>query len=146
MTEENKQKLKLIKKYKNRRLYDLDKSQYVTVEDLQNYVLEDIDFRVIDATNEKDLTNSTLLQIFVELESHSAEALSNKFLRQLIKLSKHPMSKHYKKILEETLSKIQEHINPYMQSMQTTTDLWLKQSEQFMQSWKDWLQKQDDNK
>ena len=146
MTEEHTNKIKLIKKYKNRRLYDLDKSQYVTVEDLQNYVLQDIDFRVIDATNGKDLTSATLLQIFVELESHSAQALSTKFIRQLIKLSNHPMSKQYKMMLEDMLSKIQDHLHPYVQDMQATTELWMKQSEHFIKSWQDWLHKRKDDK
>ena len=47
MSEDQSSQIKLIKKYKNRRLYDLERSQYVTVEDLQAYVLQDIDFRVL---------------------------------------------------------------------------------------------------
>lgn len=144
MTEEHDSNIKLIKKYKNRRLYDLARSQYVTVEDLQNYVLEDVEFRVIDATNGKDLTNATLLQIFVELESHSAQALSSNVLRQLIKLSKHPMSKQYKDMLEQMLNKIQDHLHPYVQGVQATTELWMKQSEEFRKSWQDWLNKRDE--
>ncbi|MGV3739986.1 MAG: polyhydroxyalkanoate synthesis regulator DNA-binding domain-containing protein [Gammaproteobacteria bacterium] len=144
MQEEHDSNIKLIKKYKNRRLYDLARSQYVTVEDLQNYVLEDVEFRVIDATNGKDLTNATLLQIFVELESHSAQALSSNVLRQLIKLSKHPMSKQYKDMLEQMLNKIQDHLHPYVQGVQATTELWMKQSEEFRKSWQDWLNKRDE--
>lgn len=144
MTDAHDSNIKLIKKYKNRRLYDLARSQYVTVEDLQNYVLDDVEFKVIDATNGKDLTNSTLLQIFVELESHSAQALSSKVLRQLIKLSKHPMSRQYKDMLEQMLNKIQDHLHPYVQGVQATTELWLKQSDEFMKSWQEWLHKRDE--
>lgn len=140
MSEESSNTLKIIKKYKNRRLYDLERSQYVTMEDLQNYVMQDLDFRVLDATSGKDLTNATLLQIFVELESHSTQALSPKVLRQLIKFSKHPMGEQYKTIFEEMLGKIQTHLQPYAQGMQATTGLWMKQSEQFMKSWQEWLQ------
>jgi polyhydroxyalkanoate synthesis repressor PhaR len=141
MTEEPKNKIKCIKKYKNRRLYDLERSQYVTMEDLQTYILQDIDFRVVDAKTDKDLTNATLLQMFVELEAHSTQALSPKVLRQLIKLSQHPLSEHYKIVLEEMLSKIQDHFQPYMHNMQATTEFWVKQSEQMVQSWQDWLRK-----
>lgn len=139
MAEEHNAHIKLIKKYKNRRLYDLDRSQYVTVEDLQAYVLDDIEFQVLDATTGKDLTNATLLQMFVELEAHSTQGLSPKVLRQLIKLSKHPMSEQYRVILEQMLEKIQDHLHPYVQNVQATTDLWVKQSEHFMKSWQDWL-------
>lgn len=140
-SENSDNQVKLIKKYKNRRLYDLERSQYVTVEDLQAYVLQDVDFRVLDATTGKDLTNATLLQIFVELETNAVHALSPNVLRQLIKLSNHPMSEQYKVILEQMLGKIQDHLHPYLHNVHTTTELWVKQSEQFMKSWQDWLRK-----
>ena len=59
---------RLIKKYKNRRLYDTEKSQYITVEELQSYVIEGLPFRVEDSSSGKDITNVALLQIFVEME------------------------------------------------------------------------------
>jgi len=144
MQNEQSTQIKLIKKYKNRRLYDLQRSQYVTVEDLQTYVLEDIEFRVQDANSGKDLTNSTLLQIFVDQELNSTQALSANGLRQLIKLSKHPMSEQYKVMLEQMLSKLQDHFPPFLQNVQATTELWMTQSQQFMKSWQDWLGKRGD--
>ena len=131
--------IKIIKKYKNRRLYDLDRSQYVTVEDLQVYVLNNTNFKVLDAATNKDLTNATLLQIFVELESNSTQLLSTNVLRQLIKLAKHPMVEHYKLMFEDIVTKIEDHLNPFMDGVQSTTELWLKQSERAMKSWHDWL-------
>ncbi len=143
MTDDKHPKIKLIKKYKNRRLYDTDLSQYITMEALQAYVFQDIDFRVLDATTGKDLTNATLLQIFVELETHATQVLPSKVLRQLITLSKHPMSQQYKLMLEQMLIKIQDHLNPYMPSAQGVTDLWMKQSEQAMKAWQDWYNKKE---
>ncbi len=137
MDTEQSQHVKLIKKYKNRRLYDLERSQYITIEELQSYVLQDIDFRVLDATSGKDLTNVTLLQIFVDLETHSSQALSPNVLRQLIKLSQHPLSQQYKTMLEQVLNNIQDHLSPYLNTVQETTDLWKKQSEMFIKSWQD---------
>lgn len=141
MAEEKNTQVKLIKKYKNRRLYDLDRSQYITVEDLQSYVMEDIDFQVIDVVSGKDLTNATLLQIFVELEAHSTEALSSKVLCQLIRLSQHPMSQHYKQILEQMLTQMQSQTNPYLQTAQEASDMWIKQSEKMMHTWQEWMRK-----
>lgn len=60
---------RLIKKYKNRRLYDTEISQYITVEQLQKYVVDGIDFKIEDSETGKDLTNSVLLQIIVEMEA-----------------------------------------------------------------------------
>lgn len=59
----------IVKKYANRRLYDTSKSSYVTLEDLAEMVREGLDFKVIDAKSEKNLTQSVLTQIIVEQES-----------------------------------------------------------------------------
>jgi polyhydroxyalkanoate synthesis repressor PhaR len=58
--------MRLIKKYKNRRLYDTETSQYITIEQLQAYVLEQIDFKIEDSETGKDLTNSILLRMIIK--------------------------------------------------------------------------------
>ena len=78
---------RLIKKYKNRRLYDTEISQYITVEDLQKYVLDGLAFRVEDSVSKEDITSATLLQIFVEMEEGPTKFLSPEMLRQLICLA-----------------------------------------------------------
>jgi polyhydroxyalkanoate synthesis repressor PhaR len=75
----------VIKKYANRRLYNKATSQYVTLEDLANMVRASIDFKVIDAKNDEDITHSILTQIIVEQESRGQNLLPVSFLRELIK-------------------------------------------------------------
>ena len=41
--------VRLIKKYPNRRLYDTANSGYITLADVKQMVLDNIDFKVIDA-------------------------------------------------------------------------------------------------
>jgi polyhydroxyalkanoate synthesis repressor PhaR len=128
--------IRLIKKYKNRRLYDMERSQYITLEELRTYVLQGIDFQVIDAADGADLTSMMLLQLFMELEEHSRHFLSPEMLRQLIVWSHHPMSQDYKKMLEQALISMQQY--PLLKDMQQkTTELWAKQSEQMLKSWQD---------
>lgn len=99
----------LIKKYKNRRLYNTEKSQYITLEDLQGYVLQGKTFRVEDTLTNKDITNMTLLQILVEMENSSTQLLSGEILRQLICLASHPMHQS-----------LQSAIGSFFKSMQNT--------------------------
>ncbi|MFM7083752.1 MAG: polyhydroxyalkanoate synthesis repressor PhaR [Hyphomicrobium sp.] len=77
----------VIKKYANRRLYNTETSQYVTLEDLGAMVRSDRDFVVYDAKTGDDLTHSVLTQIIVEQESRNngQNMLSTPFLRQLIR-------------------------------------------------------------
>jgi polyhydroxyalkanoate synthesis repressor PhaR len=77
----------IVKKYANRRLYDTGKSSYVTLEDLAEMVREGLDFKVVDAKTNKDLTQSVLTQIIVEQESKegSPNLLPQNFLKEIIK-------------------------------------------------------------
>ena len=56
------------KKYPNRRLYDIQQSKYVTVEDIRLLVLTGETITVKDSKSEKDLTRTVLLQIIAEQE------------------------------------------------------------------------------
>jgi polyhydroxyalkanoate synthesis repressor PhaR len=128
---------RLIKKYKNRRLYDTEKSQYITVEELQAYVVKGISFRVEDSTDGRDITNATLLQIFVEMESGTTQFLSPEMLRQLIILAHHPMNKSFKALLEKMFSGMENSLeaNPYLNDYQKAAESVNEQMQQFMKQW-----------
>lgn len=128
---------RLVKKYKNRRLYDTEKSQYITVEELQRYIIDGIVFRVEDSVTNKDITSATLLQIFVEMESGASQFLSVDMLKQLIILANHPMSQSFKKMLEQLFLTMEKSLqnNPYLSDYKTTNDLWSQQMQQLLKQW-----------
>ena len=74
----------IIKKYANRRLYNTSTSAYVTLDSLATMVRDGIDFQVVDAKSNDDITRSVLAQIIFEEESKGASLLPIQFLRQLI--------------------------------------------------------------
>ena len=74
----------VVKKYANRRLYDTGRSPYVTLEDLNEMVKDDIDFIVVDAQSGEDLTRSVLTQIVAEQETKGENLLPTTFLRRLM--------------------------------------------------------------
>ena len=59
---------RVICKYPNRRLYDVEESRYITLEDIHRLVVKQIHFEVIDRRTEKDVTCVVLLQVVAELE------------------------------------------------------------------------------
>lgn len=75
----------LIKKYNNRKLYDLSRSRYVTLEDIADLIRQGHEVKVIDASTQEDLTNPTLAQILLESERSRKHPLPVDFLHQLIK-------------------------------------------------------------
>lgn len=131
---------RLIKKYKNRRLYDTELSQYITLEQLQGYVLEGLDFKVVDSESAKDLTNSILLQIIVEMEAGSSQFLSADILKQIIRLANHPMQLSFKSMMEDLFKAMNNPLqnNPYQQ----VSKQWNEQMNEMMLQWQKLFKKE----
>ncbi|MGC1182941.1 polyhydroxyalkanoate synthesis regulator DNA-binding domain-containing protein [Legionella sp.] len=128
---------RLIKKYKNRRLYDTETSQYITLEQLQHYVVDGVKFKVEDSLNGKDLTNSILLQIIVEMEAGATQFLSADILRQIISLANHPMHSSLKTMMEQMFQVMEKPLqnNPYAKA----TETWNQQLQNIMQQWQNFF-------
>ena len=56
----------LIKKYGNRRLYDTDRSRYITLDELAGIVQGGATVRVVEEASGKDITRQVLLQVILE--------------------------------------------------------------------------------
>jgi polyhydroxyalkanoate synthesis repressor PhaR len=76
----------IVKKYANRRLYDMDSSRYVTLEELADRIRAGADAKVLDAKTNEDLTQSTLAQIILESRGAS-KLLPSPLLVQLIRMN-----------------------------------------------------------
>lgn len=74
----------VIKKYANRRLYDTERSAYITLDDLGAMVRDGREFKVVDAKTDEDITHNVLTQIIMEEETKGSTLLPVNFLRQLI--------------------------------------------------------------
>ena len=74
------------KKYPNRRLYDIEESKYVTVEDIRRIILKRESITVVDSKTEKDLTRTVLMQTISERECKGYEfTLKSRALEQLVR-------------------------------------------------------------
>lgn len=78
------EELVLIKKYSNRKLYDLTRSRYITLEEIAELIRQGGQVKIVDAETQEDLTNITLVQILLE-EEKRRKFLPVPFLHQLIK-------------------------------------------------------------
>jgi polyhydroxyalkanoate synthesis repressor PhaR len=129
---------RLIKKYPNRRLYDTQTSAYITLADVKQLVLENEDFRVIDAKSDEDLTRSILLQIILEEEASGAPLFTSQMLSQIIRFYGHAMQGMMGAYLEKSMgafvdiqNKFQEQSKAFYdgKNLPTSPELWA----QFMQ-------------
>ena len=78
-------KLRTVKKYSNRRLYDLQVKRYVTLEDIYEWVVDDTDVRVIDQDRQEDVTCSVLFQVITAHENRLHPSMNVDFLLQAIR-------------------------------------------------------------
>lgn len=74
-----------IKRYPNRKLYDTDAKQYITLEGIAELIRRGDEIQVIDHATGEDLTSLTLTQIILEQERRQNGFLSNSFLTSLIR-------------------------------------------------------------
>ncbi len=58
----------ILKKYKNRRIYDGRSSRYVNMEEVRAMFLAEENIRIVDGSSSKDLTSQMLLQLLQQEE------------------------------------------------------------------------------
>jgi polyhydroxyalkanoate synthesis repressor PhaR len=107
-----------IKKYANRRLYNTATSSYVTLEHLSRMVKDGVDFIVLDAKTNEDLTRQVLTQIIIEEENKGENLLPIKFLRQIIGFygqGMQGMVPRYLDLSMESFARNQQQIRQYME-------------------------------
>lgn len=100
---------RIIKKYKNRRLYDMTRRRYITLNDIKKYVLDHLDFRIIDAHSKTDLTKATLLQIITEQDSGTEAFFTTELLQQMIRLYHQKMQTYFSQYFEQALQQFIQH-------------------------------------
>jgi polyhydroxyalkanoate synthesis repressor PhaR len=93
-----------IMKYPNRRLYDATESRYVNFVDINRFVVEGIDFVVIEKSTRMDITRSILFQVIAAKEQEGEPLLSRDFLLEVIRGQGTPAGKILPSYLEQILN------------------------------------------
>ena len=75
----------IIKRYPNRKLYDTDSKQYITLDGIASLIRGGEDVQVVDNVTGEDLTAVTLTQIIFEQEKKQSGFLPRSVLAGLIK-------------------------------------------------------------
>jgi polyhydroxyalkanoate synthesis repressor PhaR len=131
---------RIIKKYPNRRLYDTAISRYITLEDIKVLVLENVDFKVVDAKTEDDLTNNTLLQIILEQEGSQSPIFTREILQNVIRFYGDSMQDFMSNYLEQSVHFFLEQQNKFKQGTDVLfgtnpLNLWKEFAERNMSFW-----------
>jgi polyhydroxyalkanoate synthesis repressor PhaR len=74
-----------IKKYSNRRLYDISQKRYITLDELKEMIRSGTEVEVLDSKTGEDLTQSVLIQIILESQKDEGKMFfTNDFLHMMI--------------------------------------------------------------
>ncbi len=76
-----------IKRYDNRKLYDTESSEYVSLSDIAELVRRGETVEVVDNATGEDLTAQTLTQIILEEGKEGREVIPSDLLHQLLRRS-----------------------------------------------------------
>jgi polyhydroxyalkanoate synthesis repressor PhaR len=93
----------LLKKYNNRRLYDTEKSIYVTLDYVTNVVRQGRKIKVTDAKTGEDVTSAILTQIVLEEARKKKYLLPPPLLYLIIQYGENVLTDFFEKYLEQTI-------------------------------------------
>lgn len=99
--------VKVVKRYANRKLYDTERSCYVTLEDISMMIKAGDEVKVIDNKSGEDLTSVTLAQIIFETEKKN-NFMPLSLLRNLIQSSGDAIGEMAREGMETMQVKAQE--------------------------------------
>lgn len=109
----------LIKRYPNRKLYDTDAKQYITLDGIAELIRKGEEVHVIDNETGEDLTPITLTQIIFELEKKQNGFLPRSLLNDLIQVGGDRLSSLQRNISERInfIRQVDEEIKGRIQTL-----------------------------
>ncbi|MBA4368311.1 MAG: transcriptional regulator [Desulfobacterium sp.] len=111
----------LIKKYANRRLYDTEKSRYITLNQVAEMIREGTQVEVRDAKTKEDVTNFILTQIVLEEVKNKNALLPSPVLHLIIQYGDNLLGEFFEK-----------HFHPSIQN-------YIKARGMFEEQFKKWI-------
>ncbi|MCW8842339.1 MAG: polyhydroxyalkanoate synthesis repressor PhaR [Rhodobacteraceae bacterium] len=107
----------LIKRYASRRLYNTETSDYVTLEDIANFIRDGREVQIVDLKTGDDLTRQYLLQIIAEHESRGENVLPVNVLNDLVRAYTTQATSMVPQFLQSSFEMLRESQEKVMESM-----------------------------
>jgi len=111
-----------IKKYPNRRYYEMDRSCHVTLQDMHDMILAGKDLCITDSRNGDDITNVVLTQIILEKDPPKLHLFPSPVL--------HMMVRSNRQVLRSALERFFGPFLGFMASSQKQYDAYLRKAMQ----------------
>ena len=119
----------LLKKYSNRRLYDTEKSKYVTLEEVSEMIKDGCSVEIADAQTKEDVTAFVLTQIILEEAKKKNFLLPVPVLHLIIRYGDNALGEFLEKYLQKTIQNYLKYKKAFDEQMKQWLDMGMNMSE-----------------
>lgn len=114
----------IIKRYRNRKLYNVNTKRYITLDEIEGLIHNQEDVRVIDNVTGQDITSATFSQIIYGLEKDRVSILPVDMLFSLIRLGDRSFTE-----IRERLFDLLNSSDPYEREIERRIKLLVEKGE-----------------
>ena len=112
----------IITKYSSRRLYNTQTSEYVTLDQIAEFIRDGKEVQIIDKETNEDVTNQYLLQIISDYEIKKVASIPKDILTEIIKGYSDASKNFMPEILSQTFNFMKENQEKFLKSFNSNND------------------------
>ena len=113
----------IITKYSSRRLYNTQTSEYVTLDQIAEFIRDGKEVQIIDKETNEDVTNQYLLQIISDYEIKKGASIPKDILTEIIKSYSDASKNFMPEILSQTFNFMKENQEKFLKSFNSNFDV-----------------------
>ncbi len=113
----------IITKYSSRRLYNTQTSEYVTLDQIAEFIRDSKEVQIIDKETNEDVTNQYLLQIISDYEIKKGASIPKDILTEIIKSYSDASKSFMPEILSQTFNFMKENQEKFLKSFNSNFDV-----------------------
>jgi len=113
----------IITKYSSRRLYNTQTSEYVTLDQIAEFIRDSKEVQIIDKETNEDVTNQYLLQIISDYEIKKGASIPKDILTEIIKSYSDASKNFMPEILSQTYNFMKENQEKFLKSFNSNFDV-----------------------
>jgi polyhydroxyalkanoate synthesis repressor PhaR len=130
------ERIRIVKKYQNRKLYDTEDSCYVTLDGIARMIREGEDIVVIDNNSKQDVTALILTQVLYEQEKTNQSVLPVSILTHIVKSGSNNLFEFMQKYIlgaMEAHLKVQDDLRLHVEKLSQKGDLNADEAQNLLQ-------------
>ena len=113
----------IITKYSSRRLYNTQTSEYVTLDQIAEFIRDSKEVQIIDKETNEDVTNQYLLQIISDYEIKKGASIPKDILTEIIKSYSDASKNLMPEILSQTFNFMKENQEKFLKSFNSNLEV-----------------------